>query len=192
VRAAAAGVALAAVLAVAGCSDGKHPGGSQPGVAQAAVPARSAERSPAATAGGACQLLDFYAVEELLGVHFDVAASSLREATATCVLQHTTEAFPDLTLAITPTAATVDAFKATGVPPGATPVTDVGAAAYQLLRPAVAGADPAGPGISLELGWLTKSGRLMVVRYRFGMKAEQAEAEGMVPHLVELAKFLDA
>src|SRR3954454_6805370 len=95
-------VALVAVaglaLNTAGCGKRAESKTPQPQLEHAAVPARSPERSPAATAGGACQLLDFYAVEEVIGIHFEVAASSVRDATATCVLQHTTAGYPDLTL----------------------------------------------------------------------------------------------
>jgi hypothetical protein len=186
-----AAAAILLVLLLAGCGPSGSSKTSQPGLAQAAVPARSGERLPAAAAGGACQLLDFFAVEELIGVQFDVAASAAKEATATCVLRHAATVFPDLTLASTPTTATADSFRATGVPPGAVPISDVGVVAYQLVRPAPAGGDPAGPGPALEIGWLSKDGRLMVVRFRFGADAQQAAADALAPRLAELAKFLD-
>jgi hypothetical protein len=180
-------VALLAILTPTACGKRAASKPPQPGLEHAALPARSPERSPAATAGGACQLLDFYAVEELIGIHFDVAASSVKDATATCVLRHTTIAYPDLTLAITTTSGSADAFRTSAVPAGSTAVDGLGVAAYQIVRPAADAA--AGP--SAELGWLSKGNRLFVVRYRCAPQAQQAEAEALTKHLVDLARFLD-
>ncbi|GIJ45961.1 hypothetical protein Val02_28470 [Virgisporangium aliadipatigenens] len=154
------------------------------------VPARPEERAPAAAAGGACQLLDLYAVETLLGIRFDVAAAGQSEGALTCVLQQREEGYPDLTLAITPTGATPESFKASATPPGATELPGIGKAAYRLVRPA-AGTDPAGPGAGAELGWLTKTNQIMVVRCRLPQPAPQTEADTMGERLVDLARFLD-
>jgi hypothetical protein len=175
-------------LGTAGCGQRAESKAPQPQLEHAAVPARSPERSPAATAGGACQLLDFYAVEELIGIHFDVAASSVRDATATCVLRHTTTAYPDLTLAITTTSGTAEVFRATAVPAGSTAVDGVGLAAYQIVREP---SDASAGGPSVELGWLSRGNRLYLVRYRCGPQAQRSTADDMAKHLVDLAKFLD-
>jgi hypothetical protein len=69
-------------------------------------------------------------------------------------------------------------------------VAALGQAAYQLVRPAP-GTDPAGPGPAVEIGWLSKKGQLMVVRYRLAGDRPQTDAEGLAPRMVELAKFLE-
>jgi hypothetical protein len=155
----------------------------------AVVPARSAAGSPAAAAGGVCQLLDFYAVEQFVGVRFEVAAAGQRDATSTCVLQRSGSSFPDLTLAVTPTTTTPSDFR-TAAPPGATELSGVGQAGYQLIRPA-AGTDPAGPGPAVEIGWLTTSGQLMVLRYRLAGGAPQSDADALAPRVAELVTFLN-
>jgi hypothetical protein len=186
-------VALLALVAggglLAACG-GDPPKKVEPKAQTAAVPARGTDRSPAAAAGGACQLLDFFAVEQFVGVQFEVAASAQRDATATCVLQKSGVGYPDLTLAVTPTTVAAAAFKGAAAPPGAGDLAGLGQAAYQLVRPA-AGTDPAGPGPAVEIGWLSRQNQLMVVRYRLPGDKPQAEADALVPKVVDLAKFLD-
>jgi hypothetical protein len=179
----------AACAAPAGCSDGAA-GAGEPKAQSVAVPARPEERAPAAAAGGACQLLDLYAVETLIGVRFDVAAAGQSDGALTCVLQQRDAGYPDLTLAITPSGTTPESFTAAAAPPGATDVPGIGRAAYRLMRPA-GGTDPAGPGAGAELGWLTRTGQIMVVRCRLPQAAPQPEADAMAERLVDLAKFLD-
>ena len=142
------------------------------------MPARGTDRSPAAAAGGACQLLDFFAVEQFVGVQFEVAAAAQRDSTATCVLQKSGVGYPDLTLALTPTTVAAAAFKATTAPPGASDLAGLGQAAYQLVRPAP-GTDPAGPGPAVEIGWLSRQNQLMVVRYRLpgGQTADRSRRD---------------
>jgi hypothetical protein len=155
------------------------------------VPARGTDRPPAAAAGGACKLLDFFAVEQLIGVRFEIAASAQRDTTATCVLQKSGVGYPDLTLAVTPTTVAAAAFKAAAVPPGATDLPGLGQAAYRIVLPAPAAPDPAAPGPAVEIGWLTRKSQLMLVRYRLPHDRSQAEADGMVPKVTDLAEFLD-
>jgi hypothetical protein len=185
----AAHLALVVTLAACGPSTSSHRTAGT-----AAVPARGVGETPAAAAGGACQLLDFYAVEQLLAVRFAVAAAAQREATSTCVLQHSATSYPDLTLAVSGTSGTgVNAatFRAMA-PPGATDVPGVGQVAYQVVRPAAGTAgDAAAPGTAVELSWLTRTALLMMVRYRFPATATDADVAAIVPRMVDLAKFLD-
>jgi hypothetical protein len=176
-------------LLVGGCGS-DPPQKSAPEPQTAAIPARGDDRAPAAAAGGACQLLDFFAVEQLIGVQFEVAASAQRDSTATCVLQKSGTGYPDLTLAISPTTVAAVAFKASAAPPGAADLGGLGQAAYQLVRPAPA-ADPTAPGPAVEIGWLTRTSQLMVVRYRLPADKPQSDADGMIPRVADLAKFLD-
>jgi hypothetical protein len=175
---------------LAGCGDDDPPAGREPEARSIAVPARGAGRPAASAAGGACQLLDFYAVEQFVGVTFEVAAAAQKDATTTCVLQRGGAAYPDLTLAVTPTTVAAAAFKSTAAPPGAGEVAALGQAAYQLVRPA-SGTDPAGPGPAVEIGWLSRKGQLMVVRYRLAGDKPQTDAQAMTPQVIELAKFLE-
>lgn len=180
---------LAGGILPAGCGSGP-PRKAEPTVQTAAIPARGTDRVPASAAGGVCQLLDYYAVEQLIGVQFEVAASAQRDTTATCVLQKSGVGFPDLTLAVSPTAVAAAGFKAAAAPQGAADLAGVGQAAYQIVR-AAAGQDPAAPGPAVEIGWLTRTNQLMVVRYRLPGDKPQSEADALVPSVVELAKFLD-
>jgi hypothetical protein len=183
-------LALLASGGLAGCGSDEPPRTGEPTAQTVAVPARGGDRAPAAAAGGACQLLDFFAVEQLIGVQFEVAASAQRESTATCVLQKSGTGYPDLTLAVTPTAVAAAAFKASAAPPGAADLAGLGLAAYQLVRPAPA-PNATAPGPAVEIGWLTRTGQLMVVRYRLPADKPQSDADGMVPQVADLAKFLD-
>lgn len=175
---------------LAGCGDDDPSGRTEPEAQSVAVPARGTDRPAASAAGGACQILDFDAVAQFVGVTFEVAAAAQKDATATCVLQRGGgSGYPDLTLAVTPTTVPASAFKATAAPPGAGEVAALGQAAYQLVRPA-AGTDPAGPGPAVEIGWLSTRNQLMVVRYRLAADKPQTDAEALVPQVVELAKYL--
>ena len=118
-------------------------------------PARGTDRRPAAAAGGACQLLDYYAVEQLIGVQFEVAASAQRDTTATCVLQRSGVGYPDLTLAVTPTAVAAAGFEAAAARPGAPTWPGwgwrpTGSCARRRRRNRTA------PGPAVEIGWLTQ------------------------------------
>jgi hypothetical protein len=177
-------------VTLAGCGDDDPPANRERGARSVAVPARGSNQPVASAAGGACQLLDFDVVAQFVGVTFEVAAAAQRDATATCVLQRGGAGFPDLTLAVTPSTVPASAFKSTAAPAGAAEVAALGQAAYQLVRPA-AGTDPAGPGPAVEIGWLSRKGQLMVVRYRLPADKPQTEAESLAPQIVDLAKFLE-
>ena len=87
-----AGVAFALAGSAAGCA-------TEPEPAQAEAKMRPAPVRttwPASVAGGACQLLDYAAIEKALGVRFDVAAARHQGKTETCVVQAETQSLPDL------------------------------------------------------------------------------------------------
>lgn len=189
-RVAAVVCAFSVVVALTGCGDDEQPADTGPATGTVAVPARGTDRPAASAAGGACQLLDFYAVEQFVRVTFEVAAAAQKDATTTCVLQRGTAPYPDLTLAVTPTTLAANTFKSSAAPPGAGDLPALGQAAYQFVRPAAA-ADPAGPGPAVEIGWLSKKKQIIVVRFRLAGDKPQAEAQAAVPQVVELAKFLE-
>jgi hypothetical protein len=168
-------------------------GGASAGCAGEAAPAAQPRPAPlrptslpAATAGGACRLLDYAVLDKTLGARFDVAAASRDGETRTCVVQAEKADLPDLLLAVSPTKADAAVFRTDVVPKGGKAVKGLGAAAYQLVA-AVRGAGPAA-----EVGWLSRNGRIMTMRFTFAPGKSTRSATAMVPRLVTLAKQLDA
>lgn len=185
-----AGLAVGSVLLLlaSGCEANRQ----TPAEAQAPSGATSTPagpkptRWPAAAAGGACQLLDYSVIEEILGTAFDVAAGGQQDATYTCVLQRTGTTVPDLSLAVTPTTATPTVFKNMLTPKGAAAVTGLGKVGYRM---SVVGKAPRGPGI--EIGWLSGNNRIIVLRYTLPPDAAAGAADAFAPKLIELAKKVD-
>jgi hypothetical protein len=174
---------LGAVLLalVAGC-------GSEAVATIPPAPAPAVATFPAAAAGGACQLLDYGVIEEVLGVRFDVAAASRHKGTQTCVVQAEGAARPDLLASVTGTTADAAVFADEVAPEGATTVKGLGKAAYRVVRAAGRGS---GPGV--EVGWLTgdKEKQLIMLRYTLAAGQPAAKAEALAPKLITLAKKLD-
>jgi hypothetical protein len=172
-----AGVAL---LTVAGCANAD----AHPQTTAVSVP--SPTRLPAGTAGGACYLLDYDVIEQIVGTSFDVAAASEANDTFTCVLQQAKDAsYPDLTLAVSATDADATTFKSTVQPKGAAPVTELGRIGYSVTQ------SPAAAGPSVEVGWLSGNSRILILRYRFPATATPDEVNALTPKLVALAKKVD-
>jgi hypothetical protein len=170
----AAVVVLVFALATAGCDEDAS---ADPG----------AGGWPIGAAGRACQLLEYATVEAALGTTFDTAGGASVESTYTCVLTRDGAELPDLTLAVSPSSIDELIFTTTVNPSGSAPVVGLGRIAYSLPRPA-AGAQ--GPGV--EIGWLSASGRLMMLRYTFAPDAQAEVVTAMGPRLVEFAKQIDA
>lgn len=173
--------AVALVGATAGCA-----AEAAPAAPARAVPLRSTS-FPAATAGGACRLLDYAVIEKALGARFDVAASSRDGETRACAVQAEKDPLPDLVLAISPTKVDAAIFRSEVVPDGGKAVKGLGSAAYQLTVAKVRGAGPAA-----EVGWLSKDGRLITVRFTFAAGKKTPSATAIMPKLVGLAKQIDA
>jgi len=172
-RTAVAALALLVVVAGAGCDDDAtaDPDGGW----------------PIGAAGRACQLLEYATVEAALGTAFDTAGGASSGSTFTCVLTQGGQEFPDLTLAVSPSSIDELVFTATVNPSNSVPVAELGRIAYSLQRPA-AGAQ--GPGI--EVGWLSASGKLMMVRYTFAPEPPAEAVAALGPKLIEFAKQIDA
>ncbi len=200
------GVALAVAMA-AGCGTAEQPpqatgsvapvmsgspeisaGGLPPAPHNGQKPGPKPTRWPAATAGGACQLLDYGTVEQAVGTSFDVAAGSQQDATYTCVLQNTGLTVPDLSLAVTPTSADPAVFRNTVMPKGAAVLTGLGKVAYRLNVPAVV---KTGRGPGVEIGWLSGNNRILVLRYTMPGDAAAPAVEETATKLFELAKIVD-
>jgi hypothetical protein len=173
-------VALA-LTTVTGCARS----GAHPRAAAASTP--TPPRPPAADAGGACYLLEYEVVEQVVGTSFDVAAASQAGDTFVCVLQQAKSgSYPDLTLAVSPTDANPAVFTATVSPKGAAPVPDLGKIGYSASVPAAADTGPA-----VEVGWLSGNNRLLVLRYHCPRSATADDIGGLTPKLVVLARKID-
>jgi hypothetical protein len=148
--------------------------------------AGAVSRWPAGAAGIACQLIEYDAVADATGTRFDTAGGGRQDETLTCALTQSSSQFPYLTLAMTPTTVDEAIFTARVIPGGASPIGDLGKVAYHLV---IAPAGPAGPAI--ELGWLSSSTRLMILRYTFAPSTPPEEVTEMGPKLVTLAQQVE-
>jgi len=167
----------AGLVMLSGC------GGEDP-APQSLGPAPKVVRLPASAAGGACQLLDYPVIAQVIGTQFDVSAASRHGRTDTCVLRAEAAARPELALSVTPTTADADIFADEVVPSGGKSVKGLGKAAY---RSTVAG----NSGIVVEIGWLTGDKRLVSLRYTFPAGQDRAAADAATTKLVALAKKID-
>jgi hypothetical protein len=151
---------------------------------------KGASANPSWGAGGAgrlCPLLDYDVVAQNLGVRFDTAAGGQKDETVTCAVTQSGHDYPFLTVAAAGTNADTLIFEAIVVPPGASGLLGVGLIAYQLNLPPVSGS---GPGV--EIGWLSKNHRLIVLRYVFPPNTSDSDVAAFVPKLVAFANVTDA
>jgi hypothetical protein len=168
------------VLGVSGC-DGA---GTRARFSASTTPAPT--RQPASAAGGACYLLEYEVIEQIVGTSFDVAAASATDDTFTCVVQTNSGSYPDLTLAVTAVDVDSATFMSTVPPKGSASVTALGKAGYSIAVPAGQGA-----GKGVEIGWLSGNNRLLVLRYRCPSGATSGDVDAITPKLVALAKRID-
>lgn len=168
----------AGLLLLAGCAEEAAP--------QSTAPAPKVVRLPASAAGGACQLLEYPAVEQTIGTLFEVAAASRHGKTDTCVLRGEAEPRPELALSVTPTTADASIFADEVVPSGGKSVKGLGKAAYRATA-----APTKSAGSSVEIGWLAGNGRLFSLRFTFPTGQDQDQADALAPKLVNLAKKID-
>jgi hypothetical protein len=168
------------LLGVCGCAD------AQTSARFTASSTPVPTRPPAGAAGGACYLLEYEAIEQIVGTSFDVAAASAAGDTFTCALQTKSGSYPDLTLAVTAVNVDAAAFMSTVSPKRSAAVTALGKAGYSAVLSPGAGA---GPGV--EIGWLSGNNQLLVLRYRCAPAATSGDVDAVNPKLVELAKKID-
>ncbi|MBM0277792.1 hypothetical protein [Micromonospora tarensis] len=169
---------LAGVL-VSGCAAEAEPVAEPP-------PAPTAVQVVAASSGGACRLLDFTVIEELVKMRFDVAAASEQGDTHTCVVRATGATLPELTLSVSETTIDKSAFAADVVPDKAAKVTGLGQQAYKRTT---AGASGRGP--VAEVGWLATDGRLATLGWTAARDSERTAVEKLTGGLTALAKRVD-
>ncbi|RLP94181.1 hypothetical protein [Micromonospora sp. CV4] len=172
-------VAGLAGLLVSGCAAEVEPVAVPP-------PAPIAVDVAAASSGGACRLLDFTVIEQLVKVRFDVAAASERGDTYTCVVRTERATLPELTLSVTDAKIDKTTFGADVVPDKAAKVTAVGQQAYRRTLAAASGHGPVA-----EVGWLTTEGRLATLSWTAARGAERSAVEKVTGDLVALAKKVD-
>ncbi|MFI5929035.1 hypothetical protein ACIA3K_24100 [Micromonospora sp. NPDC051543] len=171
-------VAGLAGLLVSGCA-------AEAGSVAVPPPAPVALDVSAASSGGACRLLDFAVIEQIVKVRFDVAAASERNDTHTCVVRAERAALPELMLSVSETSIDKTTFGADVVPDKATKITGLGQQAYR--RTAAAGG---GHGPVAEVGWLATDGRLATLTWT-GAKGERTAADKLAAELIALAKKVD-
>ncbi|MET8254372.1 hypothetical protein [Micromonospora sp. NPDC005197] len=140
----------------------------------------------AASSGGACRLLDFAVIEQLVKVRFDVAAASERGDTHTCVVRAERAALPELMLSVSETTIDKTTFGADVMPDKAAKVTGLGQQAYRRTTAATGGHGPVA-----EVGWLGTDGRLATLTWTGARAADRAAADKLAGDLVGLAKKVD-
>jgi hypothetical protein len=145
----------------------------------------------AATEGRACQVIEFDVVESVLGVRFDTAGGAKVDETYTCVLGQAGKPFPDLTLAMSATAADELIFRATLTPSGSTVVPELGRAAYQVSLAPVSASDGTASGPGQEVAWLSASSRLLTLRYFHATGGSETDVAELGAKLVTLAKQVE-
>ncbi|WP_089021670.1 hypothetical protein [Micromonospora coriariae] len=172
-------VAGLAGLLLSGCAAKAEPVAVPP-------PAPIAVDVAAASSGGACRLLDFALIEQLLKVRFDVAAASERSDTYACVVRAEGATLPELTLSVTDAKIDKTTFGADVVPDKATKVTGLGQQAYRRTIAAASGRGPVA-----EVGWLASEGRLATLSWTTARGAQRSAAEKLTGDLIALAKKVD-
>lgn len=165
-----------------GQNDGQVDGEGDAGLPPAEP--QAGESADAASAGGACHLLEFDLVAEVTGTRFDIAAASKRDSTHTCLLRPLADKLPELALSVTATSIDKEILREEVAPRGATSVDGLGRAGYQ-ARIAASDKQPA----AIEVGWLSGDQRLISLRYTL---ADGEDADALVPKLVALAQRIDA
>lgn len=141
--------------------------------------------------GRACQAVPPEQVETILGVRFDVTASARVDETYSCVLTPQDAPLPDLTFSMAATTADELIFTTTVTPSLATPVTELGRIAYQASIAPGTGPDGSPTGPALEIGWLSATPRLMLLRYTGAVGTPEADVTALAPALLELAHSIE-
>ncbi len=160
--------------------------------------ANPAQTWPASTAGRVCEFIEYGPVADVIGVRFDTAGGARANDTLSCVLTQAGHDFPELSLALTPTSTDEVLFRVLFAPPKSAAVASLGRAAY---RAAIAPATPvntgpagtvtqAGPGI--EIGWLSASSRLILLRYVAPAEVSSVGVATLIPMLIVLAQRIEA
>jgi hypothetical protein len=170
----------AGLLALAGC-------GGTGAATSPTAPAPVVVDLPAASAGGACALLDYRTIEQTTGSRFNVSGASRLRQTSTCVVRSEGAVRPDLALSVTDTSVDAAVFTDTVIPGGGQNVSGLGTAAYRLIL-----APAKDSGAAVEVGWLSADGRLITLRYTFASGQERNATNAFAAKLTALAKKVDS
>ncbi|WP_205324863.1 hypothetical protein [Glycomyces sp. YM15] len=191
-------VPAAFLLALAACSDDRAPSGEEP--VDTAAQETSEESSPPepveldlADAAGACPLIDSATLNSVTGEDFRFASGGPGEAAdgedapaqLTCAVQTGEAAYPDLTLFVIGTEATVEIYEEE-LADGTEAIDGLGEAAYWIVHTEDTGAGPA-----MEMGWYD-SGTIFEMRYTTPVDTDPAVVNGLVAGFTDLAKGIAA
>lgn len=186
-------IPAALLLALGACGDGEDEPGDP-------VETADTEQTPSIDpsepveldlegAGGACPLIDGSKLNEITGEDFRFASGGPEEGEsqedapdqATCAVQTGDAAYPDLTLYVIGTDASVEVYEENSIPEGAETTEDLGEAGYWIVHDEDTGAGPA-----LEMGWYD-SGDFFEMRYTTPAETDPAVVEDLVDGFTELA-----
>ncbi|MDA1360828.1 hypothetical protein O1R50_14455 [Glycomyces luteolus] len=191
-------IPVAFLLALAACSDDGSPSGEEP--VDTAAQESSEESSPTepveldlADAAGACPLIDSATLNSVTGEDFRFASGGPGEtaedeeapAQLTCAVQTGEAAYPDLTLFVIGTEATVEIYEEE-LADGTEAIDGLGEAAYWIVHTEDTGAGPA-----LEMGWYD-GGTIFEMRYTTPVDTDPAVVNDLVAGFTELAKGIAA
>lgn len=188
-------VPAALLMALAACSDDGEPAAGEP-VDTAANESTDEAQRPAPVeldlteADGACPLIDSTQLNTVTGEDFRFASGGPGDdaedapAQMTCAVQTGEAAYPDLTLFIIGTEASVEVYEEE-LADGTETVDGLGEAGYWVVHTEDTGAGPA-----LEMGWYN-GGTIFEMRYTTPDGTDAAAVSDLVPGFTELAKGID-
>jgi hypothetical protein len=92
---------------------------------------------------------------------------------------------------VSATAADELIFRATLTPSNSTAVPELGRAAYQLVLAAATASDGTASGPGMEVGWLSASSRLLLLRFTHPAGVADTDVAAFAPKLVALARQIE-
>ncbi|SDD34950.1 hypothetical protein [Glycomyces harbinensis] len=180
------------LLALAACSDDEEPAEDPADTAANEATDAAEETGPVeldlADAEGACPFIDSALLNSTTGEDFRFASGGPGEdagedtpAQLTCAVQTGEAAYPDLTLFVIGTDASVEVYEEE-LSDDTESVDDLGEAAYWIVHTEDTGAGPA-----LEMGWYD-GGTIFELRYTTPEGTDPAAVEGLVAGFTDLSK----
>jgi len=185
--------AAALLLALAACSDVEMPGGDPADTAANEASDSAGASAPVeldlADAEGACPFIDSDVLNSTTGEDFrfasggpgEVAEGEEAPAQLTCAVQTGEAAYPDLTVFIIGTDASVEVYE-DEISGDAESIDDLGEAAYWIVHTEDTGAGPA-----LEMGWYD-GGTIFELRYTTPEQTQPEAVDALVAGFTDLAK----
>jgi hypothetical protein len=187
-------VPAAFLLALAACTDDSTPAGEDPAdtagnESSAAAESTAPVELDLADAAGACPFIDSATLNSVTGEDFrfasggpgEVAEGEEAPAQLTCAVQTGEAAYPDLTLFVIGTEATVEVYEEE-LADVTEAIDGLGEAAYWIVHTEDTGAGPA-----MEMGWY-EGGTIFEMRYTTPVDTDPAVVTDLVAGFTELAK----